>query len=79
MISAVTPSTVSAVTTAALAGSVAWIGIIVLLTLLVQKELTSATTNRRLLALAQILNVGIAPLMIAFGLLVAARIAEVLR
>jgi hypothetical protein len=55
------------------------IGIIVLLTLLVQKELTSATTSKRLLALAQVLNVGIVPLMIAFGLLVAARIAEVLR
>jgi hypothetical protein len=79
MISTVTTSTVSTVTTAALAGSVALIGIIVLLTLLVQKELTSATTSKRLLALAQVLNVGIVPLMIAFGLLVAARIAEVLR
>lgn len=78
MISTVTTSTVSTVTTAALAGSVALIGILVLLVLLVQKELASASTGSRFKALSKHLNIGIIPLMIAFVLIVAFRIAEVL-
>lgn len=79
MISTVTTSTVSTVTTAALAGSVALIGILVLLVLLVQKELASAAAGRRYQSLARTLNVGIAPLMVAFILVVFSRVAEILR
>jgi len=79
MISTVTTSTVSTVTTAALAGSVALIGILVLLALLVQKELASAAVGTRYQALSKALNIGIAPLMIAFALVVFARIAEIIR
>jgi hypothetical protein len=79
MISTVTTSTVSTVTTAALAGSVALIGILVLLVLLVQKELSSAAVGTRFEALSKHLNIGIVPLMIAFAMVVVARIAEVLR
>jgi hypothetical protein len=78
MISTVTVSTVSTVTTAALAGSVALIGILVLLTLLVQKELASSSDNSRLRMLSQALNIGIIPLLIAFVLIVVARVADVL-
>ena len=79
MISTVTTSTVSTVTTAALAGSVALIGILVLLVLLVQKELAHAAAGTRLQTLKKVLNIGIVPLLIAFGLLVFSRIAEILR
>lgn len=79
MISTVTTSTVSTVTTAALAGSVALIGILVLLILLVQKELSSAVAGTRYQSLSKALNIGIAPLMIAFVLVVLSRIAEVIR
>ncbi len=79
MISTVTTSTVSTVTTAALAGSVALIGILVLLILLVQKELASAVEGSRSRLLAKVLNIGILPLLIAFGLVAITRVAAILR
>jgi hypothetical protein len=79
MISTVTVSTVSTVTTASIAGSVALIGILILLALLVQKELASAAEGGKLEKLGQVLNISIAPLMIAFVLLVITRVGEVLR
>ena len=69
----------STVTTATLAGSVALIGILVLLVLLVQKELASAASGSRFKSLSKYLNIGIVPLMIAFVLIVVFRVAEVLR
>ena len=79
MISTVTTSTVSTVTTAAIAGSLALIGIIVLLALVIQKEITTASTTDRFQKLGQVLNIGIAPLLIAFVLVVVTKVAEVLR
>ena len=79
MISTVTTSTVSTVTTATLAGTVALIGILVLLVLLIQKELASATTGTRFQILTKVLNIGIVPLLIAFGMVVFSRITEILR
>lgn len=79
MISTVTTSTVSTITTAALAGSLALVGILVLLVLLVQKELAGAAEGSRLKSLSRYLNVGIIPLAIAFVLIVAFRVVEVLR
>lgn len=77
MISTVTVSTVSTVTTA-LAGSVALIGVMVLFMLLLQKEVTTASTDR-MHRLRTVLNIGIIPLIIAFLLLVVARVSEVIR
>lgn len=76
MISTVTTSTVSTVT---LAGSVAFIGIVVLLFLLVQKELTSSSDNEPAVRLSKVLNIGIAPLLIAFVLVVISKVVEVLK
>ena len=76
MISTVTTSTVSTVTTAALAGSVALIGIVVLFILLLQKEVTTVTSDNRVRKLRQALNIGIVPLLIAFALLVIAKVSE---
>lgn len=79
MISTVTASTVSTITTATLAGPVALIGVLVLLVLLVQKELASAATGNRFRTLVRALDIGIVPLLIAFGLAVISRAVEILR
>jgi len=79
MVSTVTTSTVTTVTTVAIAGSLAVIGICTLLTLLVQKELTTATDNRFARALSRALNIGIIPLLLSFALIVAVKVAEALR
>lgn len=79
MVSTVTVSTVSTVTTAALAGSVALIGILVLFGLLLQKEVTTASSNPRLRRLGLLLNIGIVPLVIAFALIVISKISVVLK
>ena len=76
MISTVTTSTVSTVTTAALAGSVALIGIWVLFVLLIQKEVSTVTTDNRYKLLRKALNVGIVPLLISFILIVIAKVSE---
>lgn len=79
MISTVTTSTVSTVTTAAIAGSVALIGVIVLFVLLVQKEVTTAADKGRVKVLGRALGIGIMPLLIAFILILASRVTEVLK
>jgi hypothetical protein len=78
MVSTLTASTVSAVMTAARADSGAWIAVLVLLFLLLQKELASSSGNARLKRLSRALNIGILPLLIAFVLFVVARVAAVL-
>jgi cytochrome bd-type quinol oxidase subunit 2 len=79
LISTVTTSTVTTVTTAALAGSVALVGILILFGLLVQKEVTTASSENRLRKLGKALNIAIIPLLIAFLLMVIFRVAEVLK
>ncbi len=79
MISTVTVSTVSTVTTVALAGSVALIGIVLLLMLLVQKELAGSSDNLRYKTLSKALNIGIIPLIIAFVMIVAYKVIDVLK
>lgn len=79
MISTITTSTVSILTTSAIAGSLALIAILVLLALLVQKELATAADSRRLKTLSQVLNIAIAPLFVTFVLLVISKVVEVLQ
>ncbi len=79
MISTITTSTVSNVTTAAVAGSLILIGILVLLALLIQKELTTASTSSRVRMFSKTLNIGIVPLLIVFVLVVVNRVAVVLK
>jgi hypothetical protein len=69
---------VSTVTTTALAGSVALIGVLFLFALLVQKEI-SAGGGERLKRLGQALYIGIIPLLIAFVLIVIFKVSEVLK
>ena len=78
MISTVTTSTVTILTTSAIAGSLALIGILVLIVLLVQKELTTVSNNSRIKQLNRVVNIGILPFLIAFVLIVIFKVIEVL-
>ena len=72
MISTVTTSTIST-------ASFVLIGIITLFLLLLQKEVTSTSKDGRMRKLGQILNIGIVPLLIAFLLVVAAKVIDIFR
>jgi Na+-driven multidrug efflux pump len=76
MISSVTTSTVSTVT---LAGSFAVIGILVLIVLLLQKELTSTATSEIAKTLSKYLNIGILPLILVFIAVVISKVVENLK
>ncbi len=75
MISTVTTATVSTLT---LAGSFAMLGIVMLLGLLVQKEISANSDNKRAKRLAKVLNIAIVPLLIVFALIVASKVIQVL-
>ncbi|MCD4671454.1 MAG: hypothetical protein K8R77_02215 [Anaerolineaceae bacterium] len=75
MISTVTTSTVSTVT---IAGSFAAIGIIILLGMLIQKELSSTSDNEKSQKLSKALNIGIIPLIIAFLLIIISKVLNIL-
>ena len=79
MISTVTTTTVSTVTSLALAGSLALVCIITLVALLIQKELMTPAESRLARVLSRALNIGIVPLLITFVLIVAVRMAEALK
>jgi putative effector of murein hydrolase LrgA (UPF0299 family) len=79
MISTVTTTTVTTVTTVTLGGSLALVGILVLLALLAQKEITSCVVSPRAQRLGRALMMGIVPLAVAFVLVVANKLSEVLR
>jgi len=78
MISTITTSTVTILTSSAIAGTLALVGIFVLISLLVQKELTTNSTNSRLIQLGRVVNIGILPLLIAFILVVVFRVIEII-
>lgn len=79
MISTVTTSTVTTVSLAAFGTSLAIVGVIFLLNLLVQKELVSCKNSKRAQLLGRALNIGIVPLFFAFLMLVVYRLLEVVR
>jgi hypothetical protein len=70
---------ISTVSTAVISGVGALIVVLVLFTLLVQKEVATASDNSHLRKLSQILNIAIVPLIIAFILIVAYRVIDVLQ
>jgi hypothetical protein len=78
MISTVTTTTVSILTTPAIAGSLALIAILILFALLLQKEVATASTDSRLQQLSRLLNFSIVPLSLAFIMIVVYKFAEVL-
>ena len=78
MISTVTSSTVGILTSSVISGSLALVGVLVLIALLVQKEFASAATDARWKQLGKLLDIGILPLLIAFVQLVAFKTIEIL-
>ncbi len=78
MISTVTTLTLSIAKNGAVAGSLSFIGFLVLMSLLVQKEFASVAGNR-FRSLVKILNTAIIPLLIAFVLIVASEAVAVIR
>ena len=76
MISTVTTSTVSTVT---IAGSLALVGILLLLVLLILKETSTASSSDRSLSVRQVLNIGLAPLGVAFIMIAITKLIQVLR
>jgi hypothetical protein len=78
MISTVTPATISILTTTAAAGLLKVIGIVTLALLLIQKELASPKEDHLGQRLSRVFDIGIAPLLIAFVLVIAFEIAAYL-
>ena len=78
MISTVSTTAVSLLSSSASAGSFALIGMLVLVALLIQKELFSASDDSRLQQLSRVMDVGILPLLLAFVLIVSIKIVEAL-
>jgi phosphoglycerol transferase MdoB-like AlkP superfamily enzyme len=76
MISTVTTSTVSTVT---IAGSLALVGILLLLVFLILKETSTASSTGRSRTVRQVLNIGLAPLGIAFIIIAITKVIQVLR
>lgn len=76
MISTVTTSTISTIT---LAGSFALTGILVLFSLLIQKELATASDNEKLKKLGKVINIAIIPLLIVFILVVFNKVGTTLQ
>ena len=79
MISTVTTTTVSTVTTTILTGSLTLIAILTLLVLLIQKELVTTSESRTAVIVGRVLNVGIIPLLMGFGMIVVVKVLEALR
>jgi hypothetical protein len=75
MISTVTTSTVSTVT---IAGSLALVGVLLLLLFLILKETSTASTMGRSGTLRRVLNIGLAPLGIGFILMAITKVIQVL-
>ena len=61
-----------------IASTLATIGVLILITLLVLKELISVTADSRLQRMSRALNMGIYPLLIAFFVIVIFEIINVL-
>ena len=75
MISTVTTSTVTTLANISLAGTLGLIAIIFLLSLLLQKEISSTGVGKKMERWSKALNVAIPPLLIVFVSIVVVRIA----
>lgn len=78
MVSTITTATVSSISVPGLAASLAVIGAVLLVALLVQKELTLPLTAGRFQKFGSIVNIGIIPLFFAFAIGVALKLLQVL-
>jgi hypothetical protein len=75
MSSLVTTSTIAA---SDLSDALALIAVLTFLVIVIQKELASSTSDRRLLTLSRGLNIGIVPLGVAFIMIATAWVVRIL-
>jgi len=78
MISTVTSTTVSTITSVALAATLSLVAVLLLIGFLVSKELASSGKHPRLQLFSRVLNVAIYPLLAVFAVIVANRMIQVL-
>ncbi len=70
---------ITTLVTPAIAGSLSMVAVLVLLFLLIEKELASAARSEPFQRLGRMLNVAIAPLLIAFMLILIIKVVEVFK
>lgn len=75
----VTTSTVSTATATVLTSSLAVIGILVLIALLIQKEISSSSEKKVSQRFSKVLNIALIPMLITFVLIVVSKVSEVLQ
>lgn len=78
MTTTVTTVTVTTTTVLGLTGALGLITTLTLVALLIGKEITAATPGQRTIRWGRTLNVGIVPLLVAFAIIVAVKLAQVL-
>lgn len=78
MISTVTVTTVTTIMAIGLAASLTVFSVILVIALLTSKELLSASSGARQKFLARSFNISIIPLLLAFAVIVAVKVMEIL-
>lgn len=78
MITTVTTSTITTVSTIAAMGLAATVSVVALIAFLTTKELASASLSSSSQRTARFFNVGILPMVMAFVVIVAVKVVEVL-
>lgn len=78
MTTTVTTVTISTVTVMGVAAALGLITILTLVALLISKEIATVVPGERGLRWSKTLNIGVVPLVVAFGVIVAVKLAEVL-
>lgn len=78
MVSTVTSTTVTTVTLFGISALLGLAAVMMLIGYLAARELLNASSSERLRTLGRRLNVAIVPLLLVFGTIVAARVAEAL-
>ena len=78
MISTVTVSTITTIAALGLSATIGIAAVITLIVFLTTKELASSGENRAFSRIGRYLSVGIIPLLMAFAVVVAVKIVEVL-
>jgi len=75
----VTTTTVSTVTVYTLAGSLALVGILAMMALLISKDVTSTANGERAKRIHRALNIALIPLLIVFVVVVASKVVAFAR
>jgi hypothetical protein len=78
MISTVTTTTVTTVSSIALAASLTLVAVLLLLILLIQKEIVSSIDEAWARRLSRVLNIALAPTLLAFAFIATVKMLEVL-